>query len=90
MKDRIARFETLMKWHFRSDSGDCDLFLFLNLKDECFGFHQCLTASQTFSNLTVFLHARLSRKEDVGEDVYEDQKVTADFQVCGFDWACRG
>ena len=68
----------------------CDLFFFLDLKDECFGFHQCLTASQTFSNLTVFLHARLSRKEDVGQDVYEDQNVTADFQVCGFDWACRG
>ena len=67
----------------------CDLFLFLDLKDECFGFHQCLTACQTFWNLTVFLHARLSRKEDVGQDVYEDPKVTADFQVCGFDWACR-
>ena len=42
----------------------CNLFLFLDLKNECFGFHQCLTASQTFSNLKVYLHARLSRKED--------------------------
>ena len=68
----------------------CDLFWFPDLKDECFGFHQCLTASQTFSNPTVFFNARLSRKEDVGQDVYEDQKAAADFQVCGFDWACRG
>ena len=67
-KDRIARFETLRKWNFRSDKileiATGDLFLFLDLKNECFGFHQCLTASQTFSNLKVYLHARMSTKED--------------------------